>query len=130
MKDYYDLWKLSEDPKVDPGLCRQAIARTFERRETPVPTSVPEGLSDAFANDDAKLKQWHAFLRKNRLTCDGISFAEIVARLRTLRWNRLLGIRSGCFGQCSVGARMSMREGLRSPPVRGGGCWRLRMILS
>ena len=82
MKDYYDLWKLSEDPKVDPGLCRQAIARTFERRETPVPTSVPEGLSDAFANDDAKLKQWHAFLRKNHLTCDGISFAEIVARLR------------------------------------------------
>lgn len=77
------LIRFAEDPNVDPGLCRQAIARTFERRETPVPTSVPEGLSDAFANDDAKLKQWHAFLRKNRLTCDGLTFAELVARLRT-----------------------------------------------
>lgn len=82
MKDYYDLWKLSEDPKVDLDLCRQAIARTFERRETPLPSSVPEGLSDAFANDESKLKQWHAFLRKNRLSCDGLSLADLVSRLR------------------------------------------------
>ena len=82
MKDYYDLWKLSEDPKVDLDLCRQAIARTFERRETPLPSSVPEGLSDAFANDEFKLKQWHAFLRKNRLSCDGLSLADLVSRLR------------------------------------------------
>lgn len=82
MKDYYDLWKLSEDPKVDLDLCRQAIARTFERRETPLPGSVPEGLSDAFANDESKLKQWHAFLRKNRLSCDGLSLTDLVSRLR------------------------------------------------
>jgi hypothetical protein len=42
---------------------RQAIAATFARRNTLVPALVPDGLSDAFANDPDKQRQWTAFVR-------------------------------------------------------------------
>ena len=34
---------------------------TFARRNTAVPALVPDGLSDAFAADPAKQRQWVAF---------------------------------------------------------------------
>ncbi len=37
------------------------IAATFERRETPIPTEL-DALTDAFAKDEQKQRQWHAFV--------------------------------------------------------------------
>lgn len=82
MKDYYDLWKLSADPKVDLAAAKLAVQRTFSRRRTPIPVSVPEGLSLEFANDRAKQRQWNAFMRKNRLSDEGMAFDNIVSVLR------------------------------------------------
>ena len=63
MKDYYDVWMLTSTFDLGPERMRQAIAATFARRNTLVPTQIPDGLSDAFANDPAKQRQWTAFVR-------------------------------------------------------------------
>jgi len=54
MKDFYDLWAIPKATEIDPADLRAAIAATFERRNTPVPTEAPQGLSAAFAEDPAK----------------------------------------------------------------------------
>lgn len=82
MKDYYDLWKLSTDKKVDVAVARLAVVRTFERRKTEIPAVIPEGLTDDFARDAAKVTQWRSFLRKNRLDVGTSSFADIVSAIR------------------------------------------------
>ena len=66
MKDYFDLWVLSEHAEFDGGVLLQAVEATFRRRGTAIDMH-PLGLSDEFANDENKLKQWTAFIRKNRL---------------------------------------------------------------
>lgn len=63
MKDYYDVWMLTGAFDLDPERMRLAIAATFSRRNTVIPTQVPDGLSDAFADDPAKQRQWNAFVR-------------------------------------------------------------------
>jgi hypothetical protein len=67
MKDYFDLDRLLRDPELDDDPLREAIAATFERRQTDLPRELPLGLSEAFAADAGKRIQWAAFLRKNRL---------------------------------------------------------------
>ena len=42
---------------------RRAIKATFARRDTEIPASVPDGLSDEFSADAGKQRQWTAFAR-------------------------------------------------------------------
>jgi predicted nucleotidyltransferase component of viral defense system len=63
MKDHYDVWMLSSTVDLGPERVRQAIAATFARRNTLVPTQVPDGLTNAFAADAGKQRQWDAFAR-------------------------------------------------------------------
>ena len=63
MKDYYDIWMLTSALKIEPDRLRRAIAATFARRSTVMPAEVPDGLSDAFATDPGKQRQWDAFAR-------------------------------------------------------------------
>jgi hypothetical protein len=67
MKDYYDLWVLVRERMVRTGDVRLAIARTFERRRTPVPAGCPTGLTREFAQDAIKLAQWKSFVKKSGL---------------------------------------------------------------
>lgn len=81
MKDYFDLEILLSEGTLDAEQLRRAIEVTFTRRKTPLPMSLPAGLSDAFATDTIKQTQWMAFLKKNRL--DTIALEVIVARLQS-----------------------------------------------
>jgi predicted nucleotidyltransferase component of viral defense system len=63
MKDYYDVWMLTSAFELDPSRLRRAIAATFARRNTVIPAEVPDGLSDGFAADPGKQRQWDAFAR-------------------------------------------------------------------
>lgn len=67
MKDYFDLWILAKHAEFDGSVLTRAIRATFERRGTAIPHRLPIGLSDEFAHDAQKEKQWQAFLRKNAL---------------------------------------------------------------
>lgn len=82
LKDYYDLWILCKDPLLRPEIVQKAIIRTFTQRKTPIPQQTPDGLSQLFSEDPQKRIQWNAFLRKNRLQTDGLSFTEVVAGIR------------------------------------------------
>jgi predicted nucleotidyltransferase component of viral defense system len=63
MKDYYDVWMLTSTFEIEPERLQRAITATFARRTTLVPTEVPDGLSDAFAADPGKQRQWDSFAR-------------------------------------------------------------------
>lgn len=79
LKDYYDLWLLTENFDFDLALLRTAIERTFSRRMTELPISTPDALSPAFATDASKQSQWRAFSRKAHL--DVPELLSVVARL-------------------------------------------------
>jgi predicted nucleotidyltransferase component of viral defense system len=67
MKDFYDVWTLARNFDFDGALLAKAIAATFERRRTQVPSDEPLALTGTFARDSVKQTQWSAFLRKSAL---------------------------------------------------------------
>jgi len=84
MKDYYDLDLLRDRFEFDDVLV-DAVAASFRRRGTPIPSRPPVGLTDAFAQDAAKRTQWSAFLRKagaSRVR----DLADVVGGLRGWLW--------------------------------------------
>lgn len=93
MKDYFDLWILAKHSDFDGQILSRAVAATFERRRTAVPTGIPIGLSDEFINDAQKGKQWQGFLRKNAL--DPMSLATVVVDLRDFLMPVLAAIAAG-----------------------------------
>lgn len=84
MKDLYDLDFIRRAFEFDDTLS-EAIRATFRRRGTPFPMQVPIGLSDAFADDEAKRIQWRAFLRKSGAKRE-LSLASVVRDLREWLW--------------------------------------------
>ena len=63
MKDYYDLWIISQAFEMDRSRLAGAICATFARRGTAIPDGVPDGLSSAFVEDAVKRQQWESFKR-------------------------------------------------------------------
>ena len=61
MKDYYDLWIISQAFEIDRLRLATAISATFARRGTAIPDAVPDGLSPTFAEDAVKRQQWESF---------------------------------------------------------------------
>lgn len=81
LKDYLDLSVLLEREVLDPPTLAAAIAATFTRRGTALPTELPIGLSDEFASDPSRQTLWVAFLRKNALPA--VPLHSVVTMLRT-----------------------------------------------
>ncbi|WP_114227205.1 MULTISPECIES: nucleotidyl transferase AbiEii/AbiGii toxin family protein [Sphingomonas] len=79
LKDYYDLWLLARSYEFDPHRLAGAIAATFRRRGTPIPTDVPDGLKREFYEDRAKTSQWRAFV--DDVAVDPGSLADVAAAL-------------------------------------------------
>jgi predicted nucleotidyltransferase component of viral defense system len=63
MKDFYDVWILSRSYEFDDDRLPRAIAATFEQRGTAIPLEAPVALTQAFAFDSSKQRQWAAFVR-------------------------------------------------------------------
>lgn len=80
MKDYYDVWMLTSAFDIEHERLRRAIVATFARRSTVIPAQVPDGLSDSFATDPGKQRQWDAFTRNLSGTIPG--FGLVVSELR------------------------------------------------
>jgi hypothetical protein len=81
LKDYLDLWILLSRETLDAKTLAQAITATFKRRGMPVPTNLPIGLTDEFANDISRQAIWFSFLTKNQLATTPLS--TVVTFLRT-----------------------------------------------
>ena len=81
MKDFYDLLVLSRTFPFEGRRVRDAIAATFKRRGTDVPAAPPVALTEEYVADDAKLKQWKAFVRRSSLEKRVGELSEVIAEL-------------------------------------------------
>jgi len=50
------------------------------------------GLSDAFADNPQKDKQWKAFLKKNDLNDFGMELLELIKEIKTILWPMMRAI--------------------------------------
>lgn len=64
MKDFYDLWLMTNLFEFDGVILQEAIENTFSRRDTLLPTSAPKALTSEFYKNKQKQIQWNAFIRK------------------------------------------------------------------
>jgi len=66
MKDFYDVWLLARHFDFDGPTLAEAIAKTFSRRGTAIPTDAAALLRKVAAYA-GKQAQWRGFIRRNRL---------------------------------------------------------------
>lgn len=76
MKDYYDLWAILNSQEIEASELADAIAATFSRRETEVPSTVPAGLTDAFSADPLKTQQWAKYAAS--ISLEGLSLENAI----------------------------------------------------
>lgn len=80
LKDFYDLWLISRTFEFDGTELSAAVQRTFERRETPMPTDVPTGLTRLYAEQwDTR---WKVFLGREHMNAAPVDLNQILEDLR------------------------------------------------
>lgn len=84
MKDFFDIATITRRTDLDGATLARAIGATFARRSTALPEKPPVALTREFGEDDAKQRQWQAFLRKGHI--EATTLAETVGLLHTLLW--------------------------------------------
>ena len=67
MKDFYDIWLLSEIFVFDGAELQQAIARCFERRGTHLSAEMPDALGPGFYAETERQDLWRAYGRQGGL---------------------------------------------------------------
>lgn len=95
MKDFYDLWRLARQFAFEGQTLAAAVRATFERRATTLPKTVPTGLSEEFATDEQKNKQWRAFLERTQLPERELSLLQVVDDLRSFLMPAVLAAEQG-----------------------------------
>jgi predicted nucleotidyltransferase component of viral defense system len=80
LKDFYDLWLISRTFEFDGRTLSAAVQRTFERRDTPMPTDVPTGLTRLFA--EQWNAQWKAFLKREHMNAAPTDLGQLLEDLR------------------------------------------------
>lgn len=81
MKDFYDVWQLSQRFNFKGSTLATAIEKTFDARKTSLP-SAPTVFQDSFATEQGKEIQWQAFLQRSRLRISPTLFVEVAATIR------------------------------------------------
>jgi len=66
MKDFCDIWTVSRHLSFDGAMVSKAIAATFVRRTTGVPTEPPTCLRPVYSEAPEHVRQWRAFTRRIR----------------------------------------------------------------
>jgi predicted nucleotidyltransferase component of viral defense system len=80
LKDFYDLWLISRTFEFDRSVLFAAVQRTFERRETPMPTDIPTGLSNQYAEQwEAR---WKAFIKREHMNAAPDNLSLLIEDLR------------------------------------------------
>jgi predicted nucleotidyltransferase component of viral defense system len=79
LKDFYDIWILARTNEFKYDRLARAIAATFARRKTEIPTERPDGLTPAFADDPTKQQQWIEFVEE--VAVNPGSLADVVEAL-------------------------------------------------
>lgn len=81
MKDFYDVWLLSRRFDFEGKVMSEAIGKTFENRNTPIPIA-PKIFDPSFVEDADKQVQWRGFIRKVKPADAPEDFKDIVAAVK------------------------------------------------
>lgn len=82
LKDFYDIWFLSQKFEFNGVTLQQAIVTTFLRRETDLPVAEPVAFTQSFIT--TKQASWQAFCRRqiNQPDTVPLDLSQIIATLR------------------------------------------------
>lgn len=97
MKDFFDLWLLSQRFDFDGELLARAVRATFERRNTELPAEPPIALTTDFADAPGKSAQWLGFVKKTRPVDAPASLEAVIEALKPFLLPLLEGARSKQF---------------------------------
>lgn len=86
LKDYYDVWYLSQTTAFDAARLGTAIARTFAVRNTPIPGTLPDAMTSRFVEVPGKPQMWSGFVRKASLPATTPSLTELVEAVAAFAW--------------------------------------------
>lgn len=89
LKDYYDLLRMNRTMALPREDLIEALRATFSRRGTEIPTDIPPGLADEFA-DVSRSRMWDAFIARNDLDAGGAFLVDVVQELRSYYWPLIL----------------------------------------
>ena len=92
MKDFYDIWAMSQEFDFAGETLVQAIELTFQRRRTAIPAISPVALTAEFAHDPQKIRLWKTFLERNRLNVGGREFGKIIEEISSFLMPPLLAL--------------------------------------
>jgi hypothetical protein len=84
IKDIYDIWVLARLFEYSGSVMAQALARTFERRQTAIPQQTPLALTEEFYADAAKQVLWRGFIKRNNLMEQDVGLEEAVQTIGRL----------------------------------------------
>ena len=79
MKDYYDLWAIPNALSLKPAALDAAIAATFARRETAIPSVAPPGLSNLFTGDPQKITQWTTYAES--ISLEAVTLVQVATAI-------------------------------------------------
>jgi len=77
------LCDVSHHGVFDLKILEKTIRATFSARNNPLPQELPIALSEEFAKDENKLKQWKAFVNRSNLTIPVGQLPEVVREIRS-----------------------------------------------
>lgn len=82
IKDFFDLRYLAQNFTFDRTILAEAIRSTFARRNTPIPSDDPIGLTDVYWENPMRPSQVRAFARRSGLEAGIENGKEILAVIR------------------------------------------------
>ena len=84
MKDFYDVWALSETFAFDGAELREAVAGCFKRRDTEWTQAVPAALTSAFYSNADLQGRWQSYGQDGQLlTSPPSAFEDIGSRVQS-----------------------------------------------
>ena len=82
LKDFYDLCALPQLFQLDDAKVARALAATFGRRKTALPTSLVAALPQSYFGDPERDNRWRTFLDRDGLTSAPRDFAAAGEMIR------------------------------------------------
>src|SRR5215213_9435933 len=70
VKDFYDIWILSEAETFEENTLREAILSTFTYYETPIPLKKPLCLTEEYWGTAGQESRWQGFLKNTQIKLD------------------------------------------------------------
>lgn len=117
MKDFFDLWAISDRIALDGAVLAAAIAATFKRRATPLPETTPIALTAEFAEVPGKQSQWAAFLRRTATDLAPLPLAKLLAKVELFIMAPTLSLVTGKRFGGLAGLGQAPRDGNDEPPL-------------